>query len=145
MQHCIYSWQLREEEKIPHFTAEETGKATGNTEKSFESRLRFEPQHSGPEPASFVSMCIFSLFHSLLPRRSVHFCSAPAVPRGEGCWGPGALVQNLNPRPPSSEQVPDLLPLCTSCLLFRAQSLTTPQMGNSVSHGKEILLHIIVL
>lgn len=40
MQYCIYSWLLNEEEKIPHFTEEEVGKAAGNTEQSL---LRFEP------------------------------------------------------------------------------------------------------
>lgn len=142
MQYCIYSWQLNEEEKTPHFTEKETSKATNNTEQSW---LRFEPHLSDPKPTSFVSVCNFRLVRSLLPGRSMHSCSAPAVPWGGGCSGSGALVQNVNPRPPTSEQVPDLLPRCTSCLLFRAQSLTIPQMGHSVSHGKEILLHRIVL
>ena len=68
--------------------------------------------------------------------------SHPPFRRGLlGVWSTGAEHEPQNPVIQAGSQ---FSPTAYLLPAFRAQSLMTPQMGNTASHGKEILLHITV-
>ena len=129
-----------EEEKIPHLAEKETcARILSVSSRShldlnltlkdyyFQLGVYFQ---SGLYPVAEV-VCV--LLFNLQP------------PFWRGVLDCGSLVQSMNPRFLPSTQAPNFLPLHTSSSLIPGHSLMTPQMGNTIRHGKEILPHIILL